>query len=106
MVGKPEGHKHHYKGTATGQMRISHDGGRHFFGRESGAGKNRQLLPLDQGVEPVDGRKTGLDELLGPSPRRRVDGSPGDRRPFHGDEHGRTVDREERTVEYPSDHIR
>ncbi len=42
--------------------------------RQAGAGEDRQLLPADQRVQPVDGRDAGLDELVRVVAGGRVDG--------------------------------
>ena len=72
---------------------------------QTGAGEDGQLLPADQGVQPVDGADAGLDELVGVVPGRRVHGQAVDVPVLLRQDLRPAVDGPAHAVEHPSQHI-
>ena len=101
-VRQPQGDEDQHERAAVREAGLAQELFGEFAGRQAGAGEERQLLPLDQGVEGVDGGNPGLDELFGMCPGHRVDGDAADRQAALGDEHRQAVPRAEGAVEDPS----
>ncbi len=72
---------------------------------QAGAGEDGQLLPADQGVQPVDGGDARLDELVGVVPGRRVHGQAVDVPVLLGQDLRAAVDGPAHAVEHPAQHV-
>ena len=73
--------------------------------REAGAGKERQLLAAHEGVEAVDRRDAGLDELRGMFAGVRIDGGPLNLHAFLGDDRRPAVRGFPRSREDAAEHL-
>ena len=67
------GEDDHDLGVVAGRSRLGSDPGGESVGGQPGAGEDRQLLAADERDEAVDGRDTGLDELVGVGASDRVE---------------------------------
>ena len=101
-------HKNHrlfQAAATTGYGAVLEDIGGDLFGGQAGAGKDRQFLALDQGVEAIDGGEAGLDKLFGPGPAGGIDRHPGHRGPFFRERGRQPVNGQKGAVKDPVQHI-
>ena len=73
--------------------------------REAGAGEDRELLAADQGVEPVDGRDAGLDDVARVVARGRVERRAVDVEARLGHRRRQPVARPTEAVEHAPEHL-
>ena len=107
LKGDTDGGKDHGKvGPLVAQhLSLTGDLGRQGGVGQARAGEDGQLLPTDQGIQPVDGGDAGLDELVGVVPGGGVHGQAVDVPVFVGKNVGSAIDRLSHTVEDPAQHL-
>ncbi len=73
-LGDPDRDEDDGEGLVMGCARVLDDCGGQLEPRQPGAGEDGELLAADEGVQPVDGRDAGLDEVPRRLPANGVDG--------------------------------